>query len=177
MSLVFSTNNTTTGTHLAPQGICNGMTAAWARHSLTNGGCSAAQKTQVEADGLLLATRVRLILTGKLATTPGESWGRMLSTVGLKNVFRAGKAFGGPIDLADELKTYGDATSYIVIRFRGGVHAMGARVTGTTCDLFDPNVGLKREESQETFTTAVTDRMASYPGWTGNVTYVWTLTL
>jgi hypothetical protein len=152
------------------------MTAAWARFSLANGGCTAAQKTQIEADGLLLATRVRLALTGKLDADMAAKWGTMLSTVGLQNTYRTSQRFGGGIALARELLSYGDATAYIVINFAQGVHAMGARLTSTTCDFFDPNVGLSREETQVAFTSAMVGLMSGYNGWTVNTTHIWTLT-
>jgi hypothetical protein len=175
MPLVFATHNTTTGTPLARAGICNGMTAAWARFSLRHSGCTAANKSQVEADGLLLATRVRLALTGKLDADRGAQWETMLSTIGLQNTHRTSRRFGGGIALATELIKYGDATAYIVITFDGGVHAMGARVTSATFDFFDPNVGLLRVDTRVGFTSAMVDGMRMYTGWTTRDTHVWTL--
>ena len=175
MSLVFQTHNTTTGSLLAQAGICNGMTAAWARFSLASNGCTKASKSQVEADGLLLATRVRLALTGKLDASTGAQWGTMLSTVGLRNTHRVSQRFASGSALAAELLRYGNATAYIVITFDGGGHAMGARLTSTVCDFFDPNVGLTREDSPAAFTTTVANIMQKYNGWTSRDTHIWTL--
>jgi hypothetical protein len=175
VTLLFSTNNTTTGTPLARAGICNGMTAAWARLSLQNNGCSAGDKTQIEAGGLLLATRVRLSLTGILDATTAVQWTTMLSTIGLTPTYRTSKAFGGSIGLGSELLKYGSATAYIVITFAGGIHAMGARVSPTTCDFFDPNTGLNRDNTPGAFLASMNQRMQGYQGWMTNQTHIWTL--
>jgi hypothetical protein len=99
----------------------------------------------------------------------------MLSTVGLKNTYKTSQKFGDGGALAAELLKYGDATAYIVINFSQGAHAMGARLTSTTCDFFDPNVGLLREDTQDAFKSAMTGSMKDYSGWTGNNTHIWTL--
>lgn len=175
MPLIFSTDNTTTGTPLARTGICNGMTAAWARLSLQKDGCTTGDKTQVEAGGLLLATRVRLALTGALDADRGAQWTTMLSSIGLTPTHRASKTFGGSIALGNELLKYGSATAYIVIPFAGGGHAMGARMSGTACDFFDPNTGLSRDETPVAFLASMTERMQGYTGWMNNATHIWTL--
>jgi hypothetical protein len=175
MPRVFQTHNTKTGSRLARGGICNGMTAAWARISLQNDGCSAKHKKWVESEGLMLATRVRLSRTGELASDARGQWRNMLSNTGLTPTFRASEQFNAA-GLANRLIGYGNITAYIVIRFDRGIHTIGARITGTTCDYFDPNIGLLRYGSQGQFRVAANPMMNLFPGWTNNKTHIWTLT-
>lgn len=179
--LVFPTTNSGAASRLAPAGICNGMTAAWARLSRQRGGCSAADRAEIERAGAFSAVRARLALNQQgvqLHAEAGAQWTDMMSAQGLATALRHSAPIGGAIALAQRLLGFGDATAYIVFQFAGGGHAVGARTSATTCDFFDPNIGLSRADSRGAFPGLLATLMTTtrYPGWNTNTTYIWTVT-
>jgi len=91
------------------------------------------------------------------------------------NTYKSGQKFGDGTALATELLQYGNATAYIVITFDSGRHAIGVRLTSSTCDFFDPNAGLTRYDTNAAFKSAMVQNMKGYTGWTNNNTFIWTL--
>jgi hypothetical protein len=179
MALVFSTDNARLA--MNRMGLCNGMSAVWARHSLVNNGCTAAHKSQIEDGALILTTRMRL--TPRSTGAAADVWVSAMQAASVTATLAVGQTFADIAALALHLTTaYCGQTVYFVANVRNGAglmenHAMGARITSNVCDFFEPNQGLDRHDTQAAFRTAVAARLTALAAnVTGSSVFIWTVT-